>query len=166
MSQELIDSAGQDPLFVQYNKSLDYDCRFWRQDIDGSIAFARANHKCGILTAHELSEIEKGFEQVAQEWSTGTFQAQENDEDIHTANERRLGEIIDKGISGKLHTGRSRNDQVATDMRLWLRGELWKLKKYLHEFLEAIATRSEQEIDHICPGTDQFSLLSVSEFMS
>lgn len=90
---------------------------------------------------------------MAQEWHTDTFQAQENDEDIHTANERRLGEIIDKGISGKLHTGRSRNDQVATDMRLWLRGELVMLKKYLQEFLEAIAARAEQEIDHLCPGT-------------
>lgn len=149
--------GGQDPLFVQYNQSLSYDSRFWRQDIDGSIAFARANHNCGILTAHELSEIERGFQQVAQEWQAGTFQAQENDEDIHTANERRLGEIIGKDIGGKLHTGRSRNDQVATDMRLWLRGELHKLKGYLQEFLEATAARAEQEIDHLCPGTFSFS---------
>lgn len=86
------------------------------------------------------------------EWEEGTFQSQENDEDIHTANERRLGEIIDKRISGKLHTGRSRNDQVATDMRLWLREELRKLKGYLQEFLEVTASRAEQEINHLCPG--------------
>ena len=97
-------TGGQDPLFVQYNESLTYDARFWRQDIDGSIAFARANHECGILTAFEFAEIERGFQKVAEEWRTGTFEAKDSDEDIHTANERRLGEIIDKGISGKLHT--------------------------------------------------------------
>lgn len=145
-------SGGQDPLFVQYNQSLTYDARFWRQDIDGSIAFARANQKSGILTALEFSEIERGLEIVAEEWRTDTFKAKDTDEDIHTANERRLGEVIDKGISGKLHTGRSRNDQVATDMRLWLRGELRKLKDYLQEFLKATADRAEREIDHLCPG--------------
>lgn len=90
---------------MQYNQSLTYDARFWRQDIDGSIAFARANQKSGILTALEFSEIERGLEIVAEEWRTDTFKAKDTDEDIHTANERRLGEVIDKGISGKLHTG-------------------------------------------------------------
>lgn len=86
---------------------MTYDARFWRQDIDGSIAFARANQKSGILTELEFSEIERGFEIVADEWRMGTFEAKNSDEDIHTANERRLGEVIDKGISGKLHTGTS-----------------------------------------------------------
>lgn len=144
--------GGQDPLFVQYNQSLTYDSRFWLQDIRGSIAFARANSHVGILTADEFAKIESGFNQVAEEWRTGKFQARESDEDIHTANERRLGEIIGKGVAGKLHTGRSRNDQVATDMRLWLREELYKLKGYLQDFLEATAARAEQEIDHLCPG--------------
>jgi argininosuccinate lyase len=74
------------------------------------------------------------------------------DEDIHTANERRLGEIIGKEIGGKLHTGRSRNDQVATDMRLWLREQLEKLEGYVVEFLKVIAARAEREIEHVMPG--------------
>ena len=94
---------------VQYNMSLPYDRILWQQDIAGSIAFARANTKSGILSPHEFSEIERGFAQIAEEWRTNTFEAKENDEDIHTANERRLGEIIGKEIGGKLHTGRSRN---------------------------------------------------------
>lgn len=137
---------------VQYNMSLPYDRIFWRQDIAGSIAFARANTKTGILSPSEFAEIERGFQQIAQEWSTNTFEAKENDEDIHTANERRLSEIIGKEIGGKLHTGRSRNEQVATDMRLWLRDELRNLEKFLSDLVKVSAARAEAEIDYIMPG--------------
>lgn len=103
---------------MKYNASLPYDRAFYAQDVTASIAYARANVKTGILTQSEFEQIEKGLRQVAQEWKDGTFVVvEESDEDIHTANERRLGEIIGKDIAGKLHTGRSRNDQVATDMR-------------------------------------------------
>lgn len=137
---------------VQYNESLPYDRIFWKQDIAGSIAFARANNKTGILTAHEFSEIERGFKQIAAEWSNGTFLIKENDEDIHTANERRLSEIIGKEIGGKLHTGRSRNEQIATDMRLWLRDELRKLDGFLCDLIRVSVARAEKEIDFIMPG--------------
>ena len=134
---------------VHYNESLPYDKIFWKQDITGSIAYARANIKTGILTQDEFSKIEAGFKQISEEWQTGKFESKENDEDIHTANERRLTELIGKEIGGKLHTGRSRNDQVATDMRLWLRDELRKLDDYLCDLLKVAVARAEKEIDII-----------------
>lgn len=146
-------TGGTDPIMTQYNESIYFDRAFYSQDIRGSIAFARANTKVGLLTQEEFAAIEKGFEQVLQEWESNTFKIVPGvDEDIHTANERRLGEIIGTGIAGKLHTGRSRNDQVATDMRLWLRDQLSQLEEYLVAFLKVIAARAEKEIEHVMPG--------------
>lgn len=134
---------------VQYNESLSYDRIFWSQDIAGSIAFARANYNNKILTEHEFSEIQRGFKQISEEWKTNSFVVKENDEDIHTANERRLSEIIGKEIGGKLHTGRSRNEQIATDMRLWLRDELRTLEKHISDLIKVTIARAENEIDVI-----------------
>lgn len=146
-------TGGTDPIMTQYNESIYFDRAFYSQDIRGSVAFARANTKSGLLTPEEFSAIEKGFKQVQQEWEDGTFKIVPGvDEDIHTANERRLGEIIGTNIAGKLHTGRSRNDQVATDMRLWLRDQLSQLEEYLVAFLKVIAARAEKEIEHVMPG--------------
>ncbi|KAI7514988.1 putative argininosuccinate [Hortaea werneckii] len=122
-------------------------------DIRGSIAYARANTKNGILTQQEFAEIERGFGIVLKEWEEGRFEIKPGvDEDIHTANERRLGEVIGKDIAGKLHTGRSRNDQVATDMRLWLRDQLDTLEGYLVDLLKVIAARAEKDIEAVMPG--------------
>lgn len=94
-----------DPLMVQYNESIYFDRAFYNQDIAGSIAFARANVGTGILTQDEFAAIEKGLRQVLEEWKTNKFEIKQGiDEDIHTANERRLGEVIGKEIAGKLHT--------------------------------------------------------------
>jgi len=88
-----------------YNESIHFDRIFFAQDIAGSIAFARANVKTGILTKDEFATIEKGLRQVLEEWKTNKFViVPGTDEDIHTANERRLGEIIGTEIAGKLHT--------------------------------------------------------------
>ncbi|KAG7007716.1 argininosuccinate lyase [Physcia stellaris] len=143
---------GPDPLMQKYNDSLPFDKVLWKQDIAGSIAYARANIKTGILTDNEFAEIEKGFKTVAKEWEDGTFNAKATDEDIHTANERRLSEVIDKQVAFKLHTGRSRNDQVATDLRMWLRDELQTLETHLMNFLKATVSRAEKEVDYIMPG--------------
>ena len=146
-------TGGQDPIMTQYNESIYFDRVFYSQDIRGSIAYARANKNNKLLTEHEFSEIERGFKQILQEWQDNTFKIHPGvDEDIHTANERRLGEIIGKDIAGKLHTGRSRNDQVATDMRLWLRDQLDMLEGYLVDFLKVIAARAESDIEHVMPG--------------
>ncbi|KAF2873194.1 argininosuccinate lyase [Massariosphaeria phaeospora] len=145
-------TQGLDPVMEQYNASLPYDRIFYAQDIAGSIAFARANLNNGILTQDEFAAIEKGFAQIKEEWASNTFEIKANDEDIHTANERRLSEIVGKDVGGKLHTGRSRNEQIATDMRLWLREELRRLEGYLQLLVKTAVQRAEAEIDVLMPG--------------
>ncbi|EGX94159.1 argininosuccinate lyase [Cordyceps militaris CM01] len=141
-----------DPLMHKYNASIQYDKALFKEDILGSIAFARANSKAGIITEDEFQAIEHGLLQVMEEWKQGTFTIMPNDEDIHTANERRLGEIIGKDIAGKLHTGRSRNEQVVCDMRMWLRDRIREVDGQLVAFLKVIIARAESEIDYIMPG--------------
>ena len=138
---------------VAYNESLPYDRVLYAQDIAGSIAWARANHYRGILTDEEFRLIEQGLKQVEKEWENGTIDIKPGiDEDIHTANERVLGEVIGTAVAGKLHTGRSRNEQIATDMRLWLRDELRKVEGWLAELLRVTTARAESEIDVVMPG--------------
>lgn len=138
---------GLDPVMEQYNASLPYDRLFYAEDIAGSVAFARANFNNNILTKDEFAAIEKGLGQIKEEWASNSFVVKDNDEDIHTANERRLSEIIGKDVGGKLHTGRSRNEQVATDMRLWLRGQLHTLEGYLKLLIKTSVQRAEAELD-------------------
>ncbi|PWN44269.1 putative ARG4-arginosuccinate lyase [Ceraceosorus guamensis] len=140
-----------DPIMHAYNESLSYDQRMWAQDIRGSQAYARALVGCGILTAEERDQIVAGLDRVGEEWKAGKFQAAPDDEDIHTANERRLKEIIG-AVAGKLHTGRSRNDQVATDMRLWLIDEAAKLETLLIQLIDVMVKRAKAEIDALMPG--------------
>ncbi|KAF3070650.1 putative argininosuccinate lyase [Daldinia childiae] len=146
-------TGGLDPLMVAYNESIHFDKKLYKQDILGSIAFARANKKGGIITEDEFNKIEEGLQAVMKEWDNDSFVIVPGvDEDIHTANERRLGEIIGKGVAGKLHTGRSRNEQVACDMRMWLRDELRKIEGHIVTFLQVAADRAEREVDHVMPG--------------
>ncbi|KAI5459408.1 argininosuccinate lyase [Mariannaea sp. PMI_226] len=145
-------TGGIDPLMHKYNASIRYDKALYKEDILGSIAFARANLKAGIISEDEFRAIEHGLLQVMEEWKQGSFVITPNDEDIHTANERRLGEIIGKDTAGKLHTGRSRNEQVVCDMRMWLRDQIKEIDCQLVAFLKVIATRAESEIDYIMPG--------------
>lgn len=146
-------TGSQDPLFTQYNESIYYDRAFYSQDIAGSVAWARANKNKGILSDEEFQKIVKGLEEVDTEWREGKFEIKPGiDEDIHTANERRLSEIIGKEIGGKLHTGRSRNEQVATDMRLWLVAELRKIEGFCVDLIKTMAKRAEIEIDVLMPG--------------
>ncbi|KAL2273688.1 hypothetical protein FJTKL_04145 [Diaporthe vaccinii] len=103
----------------QYNESLSFENVLHKQDILGSIAFARANTKAGRLTEDEFKKIVAVLLEAEKEWEAGTFEVVPGaDEDIHTTDERLLGEIIGKHVAGKLHTGRGRNEQIATDMRL------------------------------------------------
>ncbi|KAL1407700.1 argininosuccinate lyase [Vanrija albida] len=145
-------TGSTDPLMHEFNQSLKYDKRMYAADVKGSIAFSKALLKAGILNEKEQAEITRGLKEVEQEWANGTFKIEADDEDIHTANERRLSEIIGKDIGGKLHTGRSRNDQVATDMRIWLLDETAKVEGYLKDFLTVLVSRAEKEVDAILPG--------------
>jgi len=140
-----------DPLMEKFNDSIGFDKRLWKHDIDGSCAYARALSKSGIITEEECSLMIDGLKKVAQEWRNGTFEIKQGDEDIHTANERRLGEIIGK-TAGKLHTGRSRNDQVATDVRLWVKEEVESMRALLVTLLHVSAKRAESEIEYLMPG--------------
>jgi argininosuccinate lyase len=130
----------------KYNASIGYDKALYREDILGSIAFVRANSKVGIITEDEFKMIEHGLLEVMEEWKQGTFAIMPNDEDIHTANERRLGEVIGKDIAGKLHTGRSRNEQVVCDMRMWLRDRIREIDSQLVAFLQVLTKRAEAEM--------------------
>jgi argininosuccinate lyase len=140
-----------DPLMEAFNASLPFDKRLWRVDIMGSQAYAKALVRTGLLTGAEGEAIIAGLEEVAAEWAEGRFVTTAGDEDIHTANERRLTELIGE-VAGKLHTGRSRNDQIATDMRLWLREEIALLRGYLHGLIGVAVERAAAEIDLLMPG--------------
>lgn len=135
-----------------YNASFPYDKIMYAADLEGTKVYTAGLHKLGLLTDHELSEIHRGLGLILKEWEAGAFEEKPDDEDIHTANERRLGELIDRGIAGKVHTGRSRNDQVATDMRIYVREQLTELKKLTKELLGVFVARAEVEIDVLMPG--------------
>lgn len=135
----------------KFNESLSFDKRMWSQDIRGSIAYAKANIKTGILTQAEADQIIEGLEKVHQEWANDSFVIKPGDEDIHTANERRLTEIIGP-LGGKLHTGRSRNDQVATDTRLWTVDAERDILKDLKELLIVGAQVALEHMDILMAG--------------
>jgi argininosuccinate lyase len=140
-----------DELMERFNASISFDWRLWAADIEGSLAYARALERAGLLTAAERDRLIQGLEAVAQEFEAGDFEIRPLDEDIHTAVERRLGDLIGE-VAGKLHTGRSRNDQVATDLRLYLMWEIPDLRQRLGELQEAILTTAEQHLDVVMPG--------------
>jgi argininosuccinate lyase len=144
-------TGATDPLMEQFNASIGFDKRFWAVDLQGSQAYARGLARAGILTNTEAEQIIAGLEQVADEWRRGEFVIKPGDEDIHTANERRLTELIG-AVGGKLHTGRSRNDQVATDTRLWLREEIAQIQQHLRQLIRVAVDRAEAEIDLLMPG--------------
>jgi len=140
-----------DPLMEKFNESLSFDRRMAQEDIRGSMGYARALAKTGIITDDERDALVAGLTIVGKEWLADTFEVKDGDEDIHTANERRLGEVIGS-VAGKLHTGRSRNDQVATDTRMWLRTRLVTLRGYLRELITVACDRAEREVDVVMPG--------------
>lgn len=136
----------------KFNASIGVDQRLYAQDLDGSIAYAKANVGTGILTHDECQSIVDGLQQVKLEWQQGTFIIQPSDEDIHTANERRLTELIGANIGGKLHTGRSRNDQVATDCRLWTVATERQLLQQLANLLLTGAETAKIHVDLLMAG--------------
>ncbi|KZT60470.1 argininosuccinate lyase [Calocera cornea HHB12733] len=140
-----------DPLMHEFNQSLKYDKRMYAVDIKGSIAYAKANCQKGILTKDEEAKMVAGLNAVLKEWEEGKFVIEADDEDIHTANERRLSELIGP-LGGKLHTGRSRNDQVATDMRMWLLDEVQNIEEALKDFLRVLTERADKEVSVLMPG--------------
>ncbi|MCC7119193.1 MAG: argininosuccinate lyase [Anaerolineales bacterium] len=132
------------------NTSLPVDQRLALQDIDGSLAWAQAILRAGILRDEEHASIALGLGAVKKEFTSGQFLFAPADEDIHTAVERRLTELIGD-VAGKLHTGRSRNDQVATDFRLWMLGAIPELQSALQGLQSALVENAEKAIPHPQP---------------
>lgn len=141
-----------DPEFDIFNASLPFDKIMYKHDIVGSIAYSKALLSANVITTDEQRQLESGLNAVLYEWNNNTFHINEvTDEDIHTANERRLKELIGD-VAGKLHTGRSRNDQVATDLRLWLLDYIVIIKSELKQLINICVQRAESDIDYILPG--------------
>jgi argininosuccinate lyase len=152
-------SQATDAFVEIFTASVDFDQRMAQQDIQGSMAHASMLHKIGVLTATEHDEIIKGLESVAQEIRNGEFEWSIKQEDVHMNIEARLTQLI--GTAGKkLHTGRSRNDQVATDIRLYLRSEIANIRSMIYRLQTAMLALAERETDTIMPG---FTHLQVAQ---
>ncbi len=134
-----------------FSDSIAFDRRLYAADIQGSIAYADALSRTGLITVEERGQLITGLKQVRSEFEAGAFQLKPGDEDIHTAVERRLGEVVGL-VAGKLHTGRSRNDQVTTDLRLYLLDEMAALRQALTGLQGAIVEKAEAHLDAIMPG--------------
>ena len=135
----------------ELNSSLPVDQRMALQDVDGSLAWAEALHKANILLDEEHASIARGLATVREEFSSGKFSFAPSDEDIHTAVERRLTELI--GVTaGKLHTGRSRNDQVATDFRLWMLQAIPLIDSAIKNLQTALVEQAELADETLMPG--------------
>ena len=135
----------------RFSASVHFDRELWREDVRGSIAHARMLGSQGIIPKAEAESLVRGLEQIAGELERAELVLDPALEDIHTNIEKRLGEIVGP-LAGKLHSGRSRNDQVATDLALWLRRQLVSLRRALGGLREALAQRAAHEIDVILPG--------------
>ena len=150
-------------VFVEaFTASVEFDQRMYKQDIAGSVAHATMLQKVGVLTKEECDSIIAGLQEIKQEIEAGKFEWSIALEDIHMNIEARLTAKI--GEAGKkLHTGRSRNDQVATDMRLYLRDEIDEIEIQLKRLQNTLIDLAEREVDTVLPG---FTPLQVAQPVS
>ena len=149
-------------LVKRYTASVSFDQRLWRADIAGSLAHAGMLCAQGIIGAQDLADIQRGLGLIQAEIESAQFEWKQELEDVHLNIEARLTQLV--GDAGKrLHTGRSRNDQVATDVRLWLRGEIDALATLLVEMQLALVDVAEQHTETVMPG---FTHLQVAQPVS
>ncbi len=139
------------PAAEAFTTSLPFDRRLYPHDIAGSVAHTRALVRARLLTGREGARLERGLARVRRELDAGRFRFLRSDEDIHMAIERRLTELVGP-VGGKLHTGRSRNDQVALDLRLWLRAECDTLDAALARLQQALTALARRYRDALLPG--------------
>lgn len=140
-----------DELFARFNNSFHFDWRMYDADIRGSLAYANALARAQIISEREANEIARGLCLVRDEFARGAFVATPNDEDIHTAVERRLFELVGEPAH-KLHTGRSRNDQVATDTRLYVMDEIERVQSLISSLQSSLCHSAAQQLDTLFPG--------------
>ncbi len=138
-------------ILEEFSESVSFDRRLWKEDIEGSIAHAKMLHKQGIIDDKELNQLIEGLQEISKEIEEGRFVFRTELEDVHMNIERAL---IDKiGATGaKLHTARSRNDQVATDLRLYLRKEVSEIVELIHALQKTLISLAEKNIDTVMPG--------------
>jgi argininosuccinate lyase len=149
-------------LVKRYTSSVFFDKRLWQADIEGSLAHAEMLAAQGIIGQADHDSIAKGMAQITQEIESGLFEWKLDLEDVHLNIEARLTQLV--GDAGKrLHTGRSRNDQVATDVRLWLRGEIDQITDLMTDLQLALVGLAEKNVDVILPG---FTHLQVAQPVS
>ncbi len=149
-------------LVKRYTSSVFFDKRLWQADIAGSLAHAEMLAAQGIIGAEDYASIQRGMAQITSEIESGAFEWKLDLEDVHLNIEARLTQLV--GDAGKrLHTGRSRNDQVATDVRLWLRGEIDLIGDLLKELQVSLVDVAEQNVEVILPG---FTHLQVAQPVS
>jgi argininosuccinate lyase len=149
-------------LVQRYTASVGFDQRLWRADISGSLAHAEMLAAQGVITAQDLADIQRGLAQITADIEAGRFEWQLALEDVHLNIEARLTALV--GDAGKrLHTGRSRNDQVATDLRLWLRGEIDQLAPLLAQMQRALVQLAAGHSETVMPG---FTHLQVAQPVS
>jgi len=151
--------SGPDAIMEEINASIGFDKRLFRQDISGSKAHASMLAKQGIISKSDAAEIRKGLVQVQGEIEAGTFTFSRALEDIHLNVESRLKDIIGPA-AGRLHTARSRNDQVALDFRLYVRDTIDHFDAQLQELQVALAEKAEVHAATIMPG---FTHLQVAQ---
>src|SRR5437763_1324007 len=144
-------SSPQDPLFQALNSSVAFDYRLAPYDLEQSTAHARPLASRDIISTEDLTEIERGLAAIRQEIDDDTFVIAPGDEDVHMAIERRLIELIGP-TGGKLHTARSRNDQVATDVALFVRAHTLTARELLTELMKVLAERAEEHLDWRTPA--------------
>jgi argininosuccinate lyase len=149
-------------LVKRYTASVFFDKRLWQADITGSLAHAEMLAAQGIINAQDHADIQKGMAQIRSEIEAGSFEWKLDLEDVHLNIEARLTQLV--GDAGKrLHTGRSRNDQVATDVRLWLRGEIDAISSLLAELQRSCVAMAEKNVEVVMPG---FTHLQVAQPVS
>jgi argininosuccinate lyase len=144
-------SEPQDPLFQALNSSIRFDYRLAPYDLEQSRAHARMLARSGIIGGDELELLEKGLAAVKQEIDEDRFEILDGDEDVHMAIERRLTEIVGP-VGGKLHTARSRNDQVATDVAMLVRAHALTARELLLELMRTLTALAERHLDWAMPG--------------
>ncbi len=145
-------SAPTDELVEEFTASINFDKRLYAEDIAGSIAHATMLGRQKIIPATDVQPLIDGLEQIRNEIESGEFAFSIALEDIHMNIESRLGEIVGPEIAGRLHTGRSRNDQVALDFRLYIRRQLLNVEELVYDFIKVLVDKAETEIDVIMPG--------------
>ncbi|MDR0761899.1 MAG: argininosuccinate lyase [Campylobacteraceae bacterium] len=139
-------------LLNEFNASLVFDKKLYKEDIEGSLAHAAMLAKQGILTEDEAKSIADALKEVLKEIESGEFVFDIKDEDIHMAVEKRLSDIIGKEVGGRLHTARSRNDQVATDFKLYVQKNSLYLITLTAKLIETLLGKAKQNVDTLLPG--------------